>query len=216
MWKEEVKARIPEFDFTLKNQLVEWWLTPSDCLWRVLLRALCKIYNNIKIKFVSSPEVADFRDLVACLSLSTPLSTSPFSTSPFSHSPPQLLQFPFKGLSLKIDFLSKPLQTRFNQFFEVRSFLKPKFLTGNEDWLSSRLDSNEARIERGSTRTRLDVDENEIREEFENPTRLEILKQNDHQGWCVEINFAILFCILEVSTEIFSGYSGFYSYLSQM
>ena len=69
MWKEEVKARIPEFDFTLKNQLVEWWLTPSDCLWRVLLRALCKIYN-IKIKFVSSPEVADFRDLVACLSLS--------------------------------------------------------------------------------------------------------------------------------------------------
>ena len=72
MWKEEVKARIPEFDFTLKNQLVEWWLTPSDCLWRVLLRALCKIYNNIKIKFVSSPEVADFRDLVACLSLSTP------------------------------------------------------------------------------------------------------------------------------------------------
>ena len=31
-----------------------------------------RVYNNIKIKFVSSPEVADFRDLVACHSLSTP------------------------------------------------------------------------------------------------------------------------------------------------
>jgi len=35
---------------TLKNQLVDRDLTPSDCLCRVLLRAVCKIYNKMLVE----------------------------------------------------------------------------------------------------------------------------------------------------------------------